>query len=234
MATRKANAKTEGSKSTFATKKTSKSASKVVNNLIIVDESGSMSIIRQETLAGLNETIATCQQMQKNYPEMEQRITLITFDSSQCHIHFDNVLASEAFALSADDYVPGGGTPLYDAIGYGVSKLNAMTKQDAKVLVTIITDGEENCSNKFSLDMVKNLIDKLKTQGWTFALIGTDNLDVENMASEMSIDNHLKFAEDEKSTREMFKHEREARVVFNKCCATETVMESGSYFNDKE
>ena len=33
--------------------------------------------------------------------------------------------------------------------------------------------------------MVKNLINKLKEQNWTFAFIGTDDLDVEGMAASM-------------------------------------------------
>lgn len=35
---------------------------------------------------------------------------------------------------------------LYDAIGMGIAKINALTTEDDSVLVTIITDGEENCS----------------------------------------------------------------------------------------
>lgn len=40
---------------------------KRVINLIIADESGSMSVIRDTTLAGLNETITTCQKMQEKF-----------------------------------------------------------------------------------------------------------------------------------------------------------------------
>ena len=44
-------------------------AAKKVYNLIIVDKSGSMSIIHREALAGLNETITTCQQMSLVTPQ---------------------------------------------------------------------------------------------------------------------------------------------------------------------
>ena len=66
---------------------------KRVINLIIADESGSMSVIRDTTLAGLNETITTCQKMQEKFPTMEQRITLITFDSNHTKVIFDNIPA---------------------------------------------------------------------------------------------------------------------------------------------
>ena len=38
---------------------------KRVHNLIIVDESGSMSIIRKQAFTGMNETLQTVRQMQK-------------------------------------------------------------------------------------------------------------------------------------------------------------------------
>ena len=181
---------------------------KRVFNLIIVDESGSMSVIEKQALMGLNETLETVKKMQQLHPDMEQRVTLITFDSSHKRYVFDNVPASVTQKLTRREYRPSGATPLYDAIGLGISKLNAQTSADDNVLVTIITDGEENCSEEYNLQMVKILIEKLKKQNWTFTLIGTDNLDVEGMAGAMAIDNHLEFKEDEAGTKEMFAFER--------------------------
>lgn len=210
--------------------KTKKESKKKIYNLVIVDESGSMCVIHREALAGINETLTTCQKMQKAHPELEQRITLITFDSDHFKLHYDNVNASRTQALTMKDYNPSGATPLYDAIGKGIAKLNAQTEADDKVLVTIITDGEENCSHEYNLKMVKNLIEKLKKQGWTFTLIGTDNLDVEGMAGAMAIDNHLSFSEDEESTKKMFKRERISRERFNDLCCCDCDMPVGSYF----
>ena len=51
---------------------------KRVFNLIIVDESGSMSVIEKQALMGLNETLETVTKMQQLHPDMEQRVTLIT------------------------------------------------------------------------------------------------------------------------------------------------------------
>ena len=211
--------------------KTEKTTKKIYN-LIIVDESGSMSIIRNEALAGLNETIETCQKMQELHPEMEQRITLISFDSDHFKVHLDNESAAKARKLTTKDYRPNAATPLYDAIGKGIAKLNAETEMDANVLVTIITDGEENCSNEYNLKMVKTLIEKQKQQGWTFTLIGTDNLDVEGMAGSLSIDNHLAFAEDADSTTMMFAKERKARTRFMASMAMGQPMEKGEYFKE--
>ena len=206
---------------------------KRVFNLLVVDESGSMSIIRRQALVGINETLATIQKMQKAYADLEQRVTLITFDSTHTNVFYDNVRASNANPLKAKDYNPCGATPLYDAIGMGIAKINALTTEDDSVLVTIITDGEENCSEEYSLKMIKNLIEKLKKQNWTFTFIGTDDLDVENIALDMGIDNHLQFSEDEAGTKKMFARENRARERYNKCRAMDCVMEAGSYFEEK-
>lgn len=205
---------------------------KRVCNLVFVDESGSMSCIEREACAGINETIATCQKMQTAHPEMEQLITLVTFNSSKFKVHLDDAPADKAHKMSAWDYNPCAATPLYDAIGKSIARLNAQTEADTKVLVTIITDGEENCSEEYDLKMVKNLIEKLKKQGWTFTLIGTDDLDVEGMACGMGIDNHLEFAEDEVSTKAMFMRERKARERFSACILADRGMTEGSYFDD--
>lgn len=203
-----------------------------IYNLIIVDESGSMCVIHREALAGINETITTCQKMQQAHPDIEQRITLITFDSTHFKLHFDNVNACQANALTMKDYNPGGATPLYDAIGKGIAKANAQTAVGDKVLVTIITDGEENCSKEYNLKMVKTLIEKLKAQDWTFTLIGTDNLDVESMAGSLAIDNHLAFSEDAASTAKMFARERKCRQKFTQFLACEEAIPAGSYFEE--
>ena len=206
---------------------------KRVFNLLVVDESGSMSIIERQALVGINETLTTIQKMQKTHKNMEQRVTLITFDSTHKKLFYDNVSAHHANPLKTRDYNPCGGTPLYDAIGMGIAKVNALTTEDDSVLVTIITDGEENCSEEYDLKMIKNLIEKLKKQNWTFTFIGTDDLDVENIAHDMGIDNHLQFSEDEAGTKAMFARENRARERYNKCRAMGCVMEVGSYFEEK-
>ena len=202
--------------------------------MIIVDESGSMCVIERQALAGINETIETVKKMQQLHPDMEQRISLLTFDSGHKTFKYDNVKADNVNTLSARDYNPRGGTPLYDAIGISIAKLNAQTSEKDNVLVTIITDGEENSSEEYNLHMVKTLISKMKKQGWTFTLIGTDNLDVEGMAGLMNIDNHLAFTQDEEGTRMMFARENRARRRYNESLSIGCAMPAGDYFKEEE
>ena len=51
-----------------------KKDSKRVHNLIIVDESGSMSIIHKQAFTGMNETLQTIRQMQEKYPDQKQYV----------------------------------------------------------------------------------------------------------------------------------------------------------------
>jgi Mg-chelatase subunit ChlD len=208
------------------------SKAKRVHNLIIVDESGSMSIIRKQAFTGMNETLQTVRQMQKKYPDQVQFVTLLTFDSGHTTWHYDNTAALKTRDLSWKAYNPGGGTPLYDAIGKGISKVNAQIEDGDHVLVTIITDGEENSSEEWTLKMVRTMIEKLKKQGWTFTLIGTDNLDVESMAHSFAIDEHLEFQQDVEGTRAMFARERRSRERYNCCLAENATMPTGSFFDE--
>jgi hypothetical protein len=120
---------------------------KRVFNLIIVDESGSMEIIRKQAFAGMNETLETVRTMQKQFPETEQHVTLITFDSDHTKYHYDDNRASEIQQLKWHSYCPGGATPLYDAMGKAISKLNAITEKDEKT-------GEKVTKNDYDRDAI--------------------------------------------------------------------------------
>ena len=215
------------------TKKNEDQKTKRVFNLIIVDESGSMSIIRKQAFTGMNETLQTVRRMQKKFPDQEQRISLITFDTSHTTWHYDNTPALRTRNLEWKAYRPGGGTPLYDAMGMAISKMNAQVTDGDNVLVTVITDGEENSSVEWTLKMIRTMIEKLKEQHWTFTLIGTDNLDVESMAHSFAIDEHLEFRQDDEGTRAMFACERRSRERYNCCVAENTVMPTGSFFDEE-
>ena len=180
----------------------------------------------------MNETLQTVCKMQEKFPEQEQFVTLLTFDSDHTTWHYDNLPAAQTKDLDWKAYCPGGGTPLYDAIGKGISKTNAQIEDGDHVLVTIITDGEENSSEEWTLKMIRTMIEKLKKKNWTFTLIGTDNLDVETMAHSFAIDEHLEFQQSEAGTKAMFARERRSRERYNCCVAEDASMPAGSFFEE--
>lgn len=51
-------------------------------NLIILDESGSMSTVRDATISGCNETLISIRNIQKEQPSIRQYVSIFCFDSS--------------------------------------------------------------------------------------------------------------------------------------------------------
>lgn len=183
-------------------------------NLIILDESGSMTFIERQAVSGVIETIQTIQSAQKKHiKEQEHFVTLISFSSEGVKYIYNNLPVSEIADATALDYHPCGGTPLYDAIGNGIVTLRSQVTKDDKVLVTIITDGEENCSKEWNHSQISKLIETQKEQHWVFTYIGT-NQDVEKVSVSLNISNSMAFACSAVGTTEMFKKEKVCRERF--------------------
>ena len=185
-------------------------------NLIIVDESGSMNCIYRQALTGMNETLQTIRATAAKFPQQEQYVTLVTFNSTSrpnTNYVLDCIAATQAADIAESQYQPSGCTPLYDAMGTALTRLRAQVAAEDKVLVTIITDGMENSSCEYSGRAIKSLVEDLKSQGWGFTYIGS-NHDVAAAAESLSIDAHLEFCEDEEGTREMFQREKRSRANF--------------------
>lgn len=189
-----------------------------IYNLIIVDESGSMGGLTQATITGVNETINTVREAQRKFADKQQHfLTLVTFDSRGANYEEVRTLINcEPIDKVANfvNYCPSGCTPLYDAIGLSVSKLNAhiCNDPDATGIVTILTDGLENSSRHYGFNQIKELIESLKEKGWTFSYIGSEH-DVEAVAHNLSIDNVMAFAHDDRGTRNSWRQEGASRMT---------------------
>lgn len=186
---------------------------KRVHNLIILDESGSMQSIYQPALTGVNETLQTICEAQKEHDNQEHIVWLVTFDTGHFKQIYANTPVEKAEAINPEQYRPCGGTPLYDAMGKSINQLRQIVTTDDVVLVTVITDGYENASCEYNGKAIKALVEEMKGRGWVFTYIGA-NQDVETVAASMSIDNPLAFDADDESTGAMFEHERRSRKRF--------------------
>lgn len=187
-----------------------------VHNLIILDESGSMESIKETIIQGFNELVQTIKGIEVQFPEQEHFVSFISFNSlEQKLLHFMDS-ATKLKPIDQKSYRPDAGTPLYDAMGYGINKLKRSLEErkDYNVLVTILTDGEENASQEFSGNNIKKLIEELKLKGWTFTYIGTDH-DVEKAAFSLSINNTMVFNKNVASIQAMFMEERDARKSYS-------------------
>ncbi len=188
-----------------------------VYNVIIMDRSGSMWEIQKPAIMGYNEVLGGVKAAATKFAEtQEQFMTLVLFDSSSIDEVYWNANPADAAILTEETYVPGACTPLYDAVGRTLTKLEKKLKGDDNhsVVVTIITDGYENDSHEYNLTGVKSLIEHLKKEGWSFAYMGTDH-DVEGVTVSLSITNVVKFEKTEAETLKSFKKERHAREMWS-------------------
>jgi CRISPR/Cas system CMR-associated protein Cmr5 small subunit len=203
-----------------------------VHNLIILDESGSMDPIKNTIIQGFNELVQTIQGIEQQFPEQEHFITFVSFNGlGHKFLHFLDP-AIKLKQINDQNYQPNASTPLFDAMGVSINKLkqSLQEQKDYNVLVTVLTDGEENASKEFSGNDIKKLIEELKQNRWTFTYIGTDH-DVEKIATSLSINNSMVFEKNEADIKRMFMEDQLARSIYSqKIRAKEDTI--SNYFNE--
>ncbi len=187
-----------------------------VYNLIILDESGSMGGVTNQTISGCNETLNGIRATAKENKEQRQYVSIYCFDTSKSRYLFENKPIEDVKDLIAKDYRPNACTPLYDAIGNTVSKLQKIaTSTDSIAKVTIITDGYENASKQWSHASIVSLIKSMKKKGWLFTFIGA-NIDVKSTSRDLGIDSYMKFDQTDAGMKEMFDCERRSQGAYMK------------------
>lgn len=188
-----------------------------VHNLIILDESGSMFSIKKQIISGFNEVVQTVKGVEQQFPEQEHFISFITFNGLGITEQLFNAPVKYLKELNESTYRPDASTPLYDAIGFGVAKLERQLEgvENYNVLVTVLTDGEENSSREYTLDAIKKKIEALQRKRWTFTYTGTDH-DVHRSAKDLSITNVMHFSKDDAAMKSMFLKEQAARMDYSR------------------
>ncbi len=186
-------------------------------NLIILDESGSMSGVTKQTISGCNETINTIRAAHEKFAETQNHyVSIYAFqenDSVPSRYLVKNEPIEKVEHITDKDYRPSGCTPLLDAIGSTLVDLKLVVdeKELAVGVVTIITDGYENASRHYTYEKIVKMIDSFKEIGWTFNFIGAD-IDVAATAHRMHMDSHLEFAKTAEGATGMFDAQNNARM----------------------
>ena len=187
-----------------------------VYNLIILDESGSMSGVTRQTITGCNETLNCIRTSAQEDKSMRQFVSIYCFYTEKSRYLMKNAPIEDINDITARDYSPNGCTPLYDAIGNTVSELKTIAHDsETTAKVTIITDGMENASRKWTHSAVVEIIESLKKQGWVFTFIGA-NIDVERTSRGLGITSFMEFDQTDEGMHNMFAREISSRRAHSK------------------
>ena len=156
--------------------------------VFILDRSGSMSGLEQDTIGGFNSMI----KQQKN-AEGEALISTILFDNVSEVLH-DRINVKDIQPLTDHDYMVRGCTALLDAIGgaiHHIGNIHKYARQEdipEHTMFVITTDGMENASRYYSSNKVKEMIERQKIKyGWEFLFLGA-NIDAVETAGLFGID----------------------------------------------
>lgn len=155
--------------------------------VFILDRSGSMSGLEQDTIGGFNSLIE--KQRRQNG---KCYVSTVLFDHETEVLH-DRVELSEISKMTENDYTVRGSTALIDAIGGAIHHIGNIHKYAREedvpehTLFVIMTDGMENASRIYSSSKVKKMIERQKNRyGWEFLFIGA-NIDSVETAKHFGI-----------------------------------------------
>lgn len=154
--------------------------------VFILDMSGSMSPMTDDTIGGFN----TCIKNQKG-KEDTALVTTVVFNNDNYILH-DRVNIDEVPEMTEKQYSAGGSTALIDAMGDTIKHIEKIHKyirpEDVprKTLFMITTDGMENSSHKYSADEVKKLVESKTEEGWEFVYMAA-NIDAVETAKAYGI-----------------------------------------------
>lgn len=139
---------------------------------VLLDRSGSMSSIADDTVGGFAAFVREQQSVAGRC-----RLSLAQFDDSYERVY----AAVDIHDVPALDLQPRGSTALHDAmvrlIGEAGTELGSLPEDQrpGTVLVAVLTDGHENSSREATAAMVKALVGQQQRQwGWQFTYLGAN------------------------------------------------------------
>lgn len=204
---------------------------------VVLDRSGSMQRIASDMMGGL----AVFIEEQRN-AEGDARISLVQFDSDD---PFEVLIDGEDLAtarLDARKYAPRSMTPLLDAVGRMIARIDADVAERGELgrpaedqVVLVITDGLENASREYTLAAVRGLIEARKAAGWTFVFLGADQDSfAEGERLGFAVKNRRDWLKTEAGTAEMWDGVSKSTLKYREKERMLRRMEADSFFDDDE
>ena len=185
--------------------------------VFILDRSGSMSGLEEDTIGGFNSFI----EKQKN-EKGGCLVSTVLFNQSSKVVH-DRVDLKEIEKMTRNDYFASGTTALIDALGDAIRHIRTVhryiRKEDVpvKTAFIIITDGMENASRRYSSDEVKKMVKEQKAKGWDFLFLAA-NIDAVETAKSYGIEEEysVDFHNDAKGVAKNFETLSETVACYRK------------------
>ena len=190
---------------------------KLIEIVFILDRSGSMEDLTQDTIGGFNSMI----EKQKD-KKVNALVSTVLFDNEAVVLH-DRVKIADIPAMTGKEYWARGTTALYDAVGSSIKHIGNIHKYareedvPAKTLFVITTDGMENSSKVYTLSKIKKMIENQKNKyNWEFIFLGAD-MDAIGAAREIGIDDEyaVEYKKDSRGTKILY------QTLSNCCCCEE-------------
>lgn len=134
-----------------------------MNAYILLDRSGSMESQWTEALGAINGYV-------EELPA-KAKVMLAVFDTNGYDV-IRSTTAKDWKKVTREDAAPRGGTPLFDASMRMMQRIEE-DRPDRAVFV-VMTDGEENSSQKFRQNEVKAMADKLRQKDYELLFLGAN------------------------------------------------------------
>lgn len=143
--------------------------------VFVLDRSGSMLSMATEAVSGFN---AFLEEQKKQ--QGEAKLTLVLFDHEHVLVH-DGKNIKDVEPLTNETFTPRGTTALLDALGRTIDdvgkRLAATPEEDrpSKVLVAILTDGQENASKDYKKTKIHEMIThQTEKYSWQFLFLAAN------------------------------------------------------------
>ena len=176
---------------------------KLTELVFILDRSGSMGGLEEDTIGGFNSLI----EKQKT-EEGEALVSTVLFDGDQ-EVLYDRVPLQKVEKMTREQYYVRGNTALLDAIGGAIHHIGNVHKyareedRPGKTIFVITTDGMENASRAYNYDEVQRMVKhEQEKYGWEFLFLGA-NMDAISAARSFGIraDRAVRYRRDSVGTR---------------------------------
>lgn len=176
---------------------------------MVLDASTSMEDMKRSVINGYNEYLDTL-----GKEPAEIRLMQTQFADAVQIIHGPTPLAVVP-RLDHRNYSASGSTALYDGVGDTIKKLEAEARAEDRVIVLIMTDGDENWSKRWDLPRLHREIKTKQASGWTFIFFGANTIDAKAAGAALGIEsgNVLSFEATAAGVEKVFENVSERTVL---------------------